>query len=287
MTGLYSRPCRCCGEGSVGCSAVDAIEKASTVDTSPRSTSPESTLRFATESSSDAGDRVNSVDDDSPSAPGFSSCFHVPPPARNVTRVYHNRKRTAFTEYVIDQASSQAPSLVRLLDEERFPTCSRVRATAFAAGVADEDKNLDDAVRTPDKHGRAPLLIAAMRQQCDAVTALLELGAEVDCTDPASGWTPLMYAASNGNLAIVEELLASGASVNDFAAPHDWNPLCVAILSNNMHVACRLLEAGAELNLITRRHPQLAETYRCEMHEWRTAASLATSKSLNSVAACR
>mmetsp|Transcript_102373 Transcript_102373/g.315889 ORF Transcript_102373/g.315889 Transcript_102373/m.315889 type:complete len:471 (+) Transcript_102373:78-1490(+) len=196
----------------------------------------------------------------------YGSCFWVPPPPSNVRRIYHNRKKTSYTEVVVEEAAPRPTSqtLIGLLESESNPSRCRVMKAAYLEGDASEDSNLEDVVHAADANGWPPLLIAAQRRQADAVAALLELGAAVDCRDPSSGWTPLMYAVANGDEPTVRELLKHGASVNSFAKPSDWNALCVAIMSSRGWFVEMLLEAGADLKLIKRRHPQLAEMYTAE-----------------------
>jgi len=202
----------------------------------------------------------------------YQSCFYVPPPPPGKGRIYHNRKRTAFTEFTLTENHAMPMTILRLLATEADPTRSRVKQVAYAEGDAHEDSNLIDVIQSPCKRGWTPLLMAAQRGQTAAASALLELGAEPDSRDPQGGWTPLMYAVANGDKAMAELLLASGASVNAFAVPSDFNPLCVAIMSNRTDFVTLLLDAGADLGLIRRRHPGLAEMY--------TAACRSTSSAI-------
>jgi ankyrin repeat protein len=136
-----------------------------------------------------------------------------------------------------------------------------VTRVAFVAGEADEHSSLEGVLQLADVNGWPPLIIAAHRQQSAAVSALLRLGADVDCQDPRSGWTPLMYAVSVGAADIAHELLNHGAVIDKFALPHDWNALCVAIHSNRVDLVDLLVDAGSSLRLLTKRHPCLLETY--------------------------
>jgi len=196
----------------------------------------------------------------------YKSCFYVPPPPPNVRRIYHNRKRTSYTEYeVVSEVATKRCALVELLWSDSCPSAEKVTRVAFAAGEADEDSSLEDVLQLPDANSWPPLIIATHRRQLAAVSALLKLGADVDCQEPQSGWTPLMYAVSVGATEIVRELLRYGADIDAFALPHDWNALCVAIHSNRADLVDMLLDAGADLSLLKRRHPCLAETYNGEL----------------------
>merc|ERR1711988_825711 len=198
----------------------------------------------------------------------YKSCFYVPPTPPNVRRIYHNRKKTSYTEYEVAPSSCvKRNALIELLRSETSPAAEKVSRVAFAAGEADEDSSLEDVLELPDANGWQPLLIAAQRRQKGAVSALLQLGADVACRDPQSGWTPLMYAVSVGAAEIVQKLLHHGASIDEFAFPHDWNALCVAIHSNRADMVDMLLDAGADLDRLKKRHPCLAETYQAFRRE--------------------
>ena len=140
----------------------------------------------------------------------YQSCFYVPPPPPGKGRIYHNRKRTAFTEFTLTENHAMPMTILRLLATEADPTRSRVKQVAYAEGDAHEDSNLIDVIQSPCKRGWTPLLMAAQRGQTAAASALLELGAEPDSRDPQGGWTPLMYAVANGDKAMAELLLEIG-----------------------------------------------------------------------------
>eukprot|EP00418_Pyrodinium_bahamense_P024140 CAMPEP_0179144714 /NCGR_PEP_ID=MMETSP0796-20121207/69748_1 /TAXON_ID=73915 /ORGANISM="Pyrodinium bahamense, Strain pbaha01" /LENGTH=432 /DNA_ID=CAMNT_0020844985 /DNA_START=1 /DNA_END=1297 /DNA_ORIENTATION=- len=192
-------------------------------------------------------------------------------------------------EHVVEAAPSSRPSqtLIQLLETEANPSRSQVLKVAFAEGDAHEDSNLMDVLGAPDSNGWPPLLIAAQRKQADAVAALLELGAAVDCRDPSSGWTPLMYAVANGNEPVARILLKHGASVNAFAKPSDWNALCVAIMSSRTRFVEMLFDAGADLELIKRRHPTLAETYMAEASQLRLCGATSKRCQVCKLVSCR
>mmetsp|Transcript_12465 Transcript_12465/g.35475 ORF Transcript_12465/g.35475 Transcript_12465/m.35475 type:complete len:459 (-) Transcript_12465:27-1403(-) len=238
----------------------DALEsdKASSQDSTSRQVTFECEKEAAFRSFVPCGGRSD--------AQTYGSCFWVPPPPSNVCRIYHNRKKTSYTEHVVEGAACPPASktLIQFLESESNPSRCRVMKAAFLEGDASEDSNLMDVLHATDANGWQPLLMAAQRKQPDAVSALLELNAPVDCRDPSSGWTPLMYAVANGDELSVKQLLKHGASVNDFAKPSDWNALCVAIMSNHSRFVQMLLEAGADLELIKKRHPGLAEMYKTE-----------------------
>jgi len=201
----------------------------------------------------------------------YNSCFYVPPPPRNVVRVYHNRKRTSYTDYPVENIRPSEPSLtlVQLLAVEPNPSRTRVCKVAFAEGEASEDSCLSDVLETPDMHGWAPLLIATQQRQADAVAALLSLGANVDVQNPETGCTPLIIAVTAGDAVIVRHLLDHKASVNLYVGPECRNALCEAIVSKRNDIMEMLLAAGADINLLEEHYPSLAESYRRSMVEGR------------------
>jgi len=122
-------------------------------------------------------------------------------------------------------------------------------------------EGLKELLQAMGPNGCPPVLLAAQHGHTSAVATLLDLGAEPDCQEPASGWTPLMFAVAAGNTSMVQALLAHGASVNKFVMPQDSNALSVAILSNQDEIIGMLLDAGGDLRILKRRHPCLADTY--------------------------
>jgi hypothetical protein len=149
--------------------------------------------------------------------------------------------------------------LVELLESSSSPTRAQVREA-----VAKETKqgmSMSSILRTPTSCGWPLLIFAAQRGMSNAVLALLELGADVESKEPASGWTALMYAVAAGNQAMVQDLLAHEASPNEFAKPSDHNALAIAIMHSQDGIMGMLLDAGASPALIKKRHPSLFETY--------------------------
>jgi len=193
----------------------------------------------------------------------YNSCFYVPPPPRNVVRVYHNRKRTSYTDYPIEEMPPSAPSLtlIQLLAVEREPTYSQVCKVAFAEGDASEDSSLAEVLETPDMYGWTPLLIATQQRQREAVAALLNLGANVECQNPETGCTPLIVAVTAGDQVIVRHLLDYKASVNIFVGPESRNPLCEAIAARRSDIMDMLLAAGGDMGPVQVNYPELADAF--------------------------
>lgn len=69
-------------------------------------------------------------------------------------------------------------------------------------------------VKSSKSGGYTALLWAAQRNKVDAITLLVEKGADFDVKD-SIGLTLLMYAAIDGNKDIVELLLEKGADINE------------------------------------------------------------------------
>ncbi|MDP5008852.1 MAG: ankyrin repeat domain-containing protein, partial [Glaciimonas sp.] len=89
-------------------------------------------------------------------------------------------------------------------------------------------------------NGDTALMVAAYKNNVEAVKALLEKGAAVN----KIGWTALHYAATAGNNDIVKILLKAGADVNAPSA-NKTTPLMMAA-RNGKNVTMALLEkAGA------------------------------------------
>ena len=98
-----------------------------------------------------------------------------------------------------------------------------------------------------DKHGRTPLHHAAMNDNADEISLLIELGADVNAGDEWS-ITPLHYAARRGNPEIAARILIeAGANVNAVSrrgnSPLHW----AAWWNANPEMAARLIKADANL----------------------------------------
>jgi len=215
-------------------------------------------------------------------------------------RVYHNRRKTAWTDYdedgkVVNEEGAEGaeaveaapepevaevPALVRLLKGEdgaaaTAPTREKVKEVAQREAL-EKRVSMQKVLEATGPGGWTPLLVAVQRKQTAAVTALLELGADVECKEPTCGWTPLMYAAQTGKKDLIKQLLARGANVNACSVRHKWSPLCSAIQSGNEEVVHMLLAAGACLQAVKRQHPAIADTYRQDMVQYQGPVAATT-----------
>ncbi|MEM8963720.1 MAG: ankyrin repeat domain-containing protein [Acidobacteriota bacterium] len=108
---------------------------------------------------------------------------------------------------------------------------------------------------SPDapKGDDVPVLVLASRLGfADAVTALLEEGADPDQPSRPSGRTALFAAAAAGHLGVVERLLAAGAAVDEVGRTADGHrtALMMAAIGDHGAIVTRLAEAGAELGRV-------------------------------------
>ena len=92
--------------------------------------------------------------------------------------------------------------------------------------------------------GETPLMMAALKAEVDAATALVAHGAAVH----KDGWSPLHYAATGGSAAIVKLLLAKGAPL-EARSPNGTTPLMMAARYGNEEAVDALLAAGADRTL--------------------------------------
>lgn len=113
-----------------------------------------------------------------------------------------------------------------------------------------------------------PLSWAAAENHAQAVTALLELGADpnarskvlsfpefrwvtsgmVSTALPRGGWTPLMHAARQGSIDGARALADGGADLN-LKDPDGTTALVLAIINTHYDLAAMLLEKGADPNV--------------------------------------
>eukprot|EP00931_Biecheleriopsis_adriatica_P087446 TRINITY_DN61911_c0_g1_i1.p1 TRINITY_DN61911_c0_g1~~TRINITY_DN61911_c0_g1_i1.p1 ORF type:complete len:326 (+),score=51.07 TRINITY_DN61911_c0_g1_i1:57-1034(+) len=198
------------------------------------------------------------------SSGGYGSCFFVPPPPPNVVRVYHNRKKTAYTDHPIDMPTMQdkalPKTLLEVLTENAAPSRWKISVTVRAEETEGQHGSLKDIIERPDVHGHSPLILATRRLQVEAAAELLSLGAKVNCQDPETGCTPLILAVTVGSLPIVKELVKYRADV-DFFARERSNPLSQALISRRSDIADFLLDARADLELLKERFPVLVRSY--------------------------
>jgi len=201
-------------------------------------------------------------------------------PKKRQRRVYHNRRKTAWTDYDIEpEEGSDAKTLppdvpvpevkphsqlVELLKGGQNLTYQVTKekvlaeATKFQGGI-------QAVLEATGPCGWPPLLVAVQRKLPQAVSALLEFGADVESKGACCGWTPLMYAAQSGKKEMVVQLINHGANVNASAPRDKWTPLCSAIQSGNPDMVKLLLEKGANLQVIKKCHPAIASTYEADM----------------------
>jgi uncharacterized protein len=92
------------------------------------------------------------------------------------------------------------------------------------------------------------LALVAARNAADTVRELLKQGHAPDERDPR-GLTPLMWAARAGSLDAMSALLDGGADPNARDAANGWTPLLHAIHKNQAAAAQLLLDRGADPNL--------------------------------------
>ncbi|KAL2215462.1 NACHT and ankyrin domain protein [Thermoascus aurantiacus ATCC 26904] len=88
--------------------------------------------------------------------------------------------------------------------------------------------------------GWTPLQLAAKTDNCEALTLLLDRGAQVE-TRPQSGLTALHLAANDGNWVALDLLLIGGADINA------WNTK----ESSDISIAAKLLDQGANIEART------------------------------------
>ena len=96
----------------------------------------------------------------------------------------------------------------------------------------------------------APVADAAMRQDTDAVRALIAAGADVN-TAQGDGMTGLHWAAHNGATEIARLLLGAGADRDMTTRLGDHTPLHVASRAGQASTVSVLLDAGAAVNALT------------------------------------
>lgn len=154
-----------------------------------------------------------------------------------------------FRAVNVDNAHSVAGALAQgfdpnALDEHGQPALilALQGESLKAAKVLWEAKGIDIDVR--NHAGETPLMMAALKAEVDAATALVAHGASVQ----KDGWSPLHYAATGGSAAIVKMLLSKGAPL-EARSPNGSTPLMMAARYGNEAAVDALLAAGADRSL--------------------------------------
>ncbi len=100
-------------------------------------------------------------------------------------------------------------------------------------------------VNIQNQLGETPLMLAAIHNQIELATVLIERGADVN----RPGWTPLHYAASRGHREMMRLLLDNEAYIDSESA-NGTTPLMMAAYSAPPLAVKLLLEEGADPTLV-------------------------------------
>jgi ankyrin repeat protein len=99
-------------------------------------------------------------------------------------------------------------------------------------------------VEASNPSNETPLMMAAINNQLEVATVLIERGAEVN----RKGWTALHYAATRGHIAMMRLLLENSAYI-DAESPNGTTPLMMAAYYAPPLAVKLLLEEGADPTL--------------------------------------
>ena len=101
-----------------------------------------------------------------------------------------------------------------------------------------------------DRYGVTPMRSRRYKRQCGDIRELLDAGADPNTATPG-GETALMTAARTGKADAVTLLLDRGANVNAKDAAHAQTALMWAVLENHADIVKLLLARGADVNAQT------------------------------------
>lgn len=100
-------------------------------------------------------------------------------------------------------------------------------------------------VKQVNAYLRTPLHKAAYYSGApEVLLSLLERGADVNARDKGN-WTPLHLATRNGHLEAVSILIEAGAELDVQDSKHGWTPLHLAVITGQMQAAKLLVKASA------------------------------------------
>jgi hypothetical protein len=154
-----------------------------------------------------------------------------------------------FRAVNVDNADAVSRMLAAGLDPNQLDTHGQPALTLALQGeslkvarVLMDAKGIQIDLR--NHAGETPLMMAALKAEVDAATALVAHGAAVQ----KDGWSPLHYAATGGSAAIVKLLLSKGAKL-EARSPNGSTPLMLAARYGNEEAVDALLAAGGDRTL--------------------------------------
>lgn len=163
---------------------------------------------------------------------------------------YDERAVDFFRAVQLDNVGGAKRALAQGLDPNvREP--ERGETGLIVAMRYDANRTLDMLLAQPGvqidaraPNGNSALMMAAFRQNRQAVVTLLDRGASIDLP----GWTALHYAAAANSTDIIGLLLARHAAI-DAASPSGMTPLMLAAREGAEDAVKLLLERGADAAL--------------------------------------
>ena len=95
--------------------------------------------------------------------------------------------------------------------------------------------------------GETPLMFATRSGQVEAVTVLLDVGANINAKETWNGQSALMWAAAEGHVAVVQTLIEHGADIGA-RSNSGATPLLFAARKGSLNAVRALLAAGSDVN---------------------------------------
>ena len=172
------------------------------------------------------------------------------PEIKNMIRAEANKAAIDAVKWVLKEtrAGEKTESSGGRGDPPASPAAQQIHIAAFKGDAAEIGRLVESdgsLLNKRDENGHTPLLVAAIRGAREAITKLVELGADVTAKSK-NDVTALHVVAARGTVDAIEPLLKNGADINVRDKDGD-TPLLMAAFNSALETIVKLVELGADV----------------------------------------